>query len=269
VFSWENDQQMGAKTVKKSSKGKNNSQLNVKSYSTVALPHLQAILEMNTSVIGRLVEQIVEDVQKKRSLFVFGSGHSAILPLELYHRAGGASFVIPLIADYLLPSAGPPVVRVFERTPGSANFLLNRAQPEAGEMIWIASQSGINGAVVDLALEARKRKMRTVAFTSVTHSSAVESRHPSKKRLYEVCDEVVDWGGHVGDAAIQATADVSTGPLSSLSGIFLAHSILSTAVIQLERKGIRCVYTSVNTPAGEARNRKLEEAAQVRDPLLR
>jgi uncharacterized phosphosugar-binding protein len=251
------------------SKKRISNDLDVRLYSQVAISHLQSILEKNDTVLKQLAGQLVKDVQSERSLFVFGSGHSSILPLELYHRAGGPSFVIPLVADYLLPVAGPPVVRVMERTSGSANFLLKRAQPNAGEMIWIASQSGINAAVVDLALEAKRMKLRTVAFTSVIHSRTVPSRHPSKKKLFEVCDDVVDWGGMRGDAALSATPSVSTGPLSSLSGIFLAHSILSAAMIHLERNGFRCTYTSVNTPQGELRNRKLEKIAQLRDPLLR
>jgi uncharacterized phosphosugar-binding protein len=238
-------------------------------YSEMVFPHLERILELNCEVMERIARQLVRDVQAKKSLFVFGSGHSSILPMELYHRAGGPSFMIPLVADFLLPTAGPPVVRLFERTPGSANVLLSRAQVRPGEMIWIASQSGINGAVVDLALEAKRLKLRTVAFTSLAHSRSVDSRHPSKKKLFEICDEVIDWGGVVGDAVISLTSSVSTGPLSTLSGIFLAHSILTAALMRLERKGVSCTYTSVNTPQGEQRNQKLEEIAKIRDPLLR
>jgi uncharacterized phosphosugar-binding protein len=136
-------------------------------------------------------------------------------------------------------------------------------------MLWLASNSGINAAVVDLALEAKKQGMRTVAFTSLPHSQAVASRHASGKRLFEVCDEVVDIGGVRGDASIPLASGVATGPLSTLSTVLLGHSILVAAIAGLEAKGVPCVYTSVNTPEGEARNVELEKAAQKRDPLLR
>ncbi len=252
------------KTGKKAS-----SEISVRTYAERAIPHLYGLIEKNEAVMGRISKQLVKDVRAGRSLLVFGSGHSAIFPLELYHRAGGVSFVIPVVADYLLPTAGPPVVRVLERTAGTALAVFNRVEPQAGEMLWLASNSGINAAVVDLALEAKKRKLRTVAFTSVAHSSSVPSRHSSGKRLFEVCDETVDIGGVVGDASIPISARVSAGPLSTMSSILLAHSILVDAAAQLENQGVPCVYTSVNTPEGEARNRKIEEAAQVRDFLLR
>jgi uncharacterized phosphosugar-binding protein len=244
--------------------------ISVKTYSEVALPHLTRAIQKNEDVMNRLVDRVVEDVQAGKSLLVFGSGHSAIFPMELYHRAGGASFVIPVFADYLLPTAGPPVVRALERTAGTAIVLLNRVDPQPGEMIWIASQSGINAAVVDFAVEAKNRfGLRTVAFTSVAHSSAFPSRHASGKRLFEVCDEVVDFGGFAGDACVPVSAGVSAGPLSTLTSILLGHSILVAASAELEAKGVRCVYASVNTPTGEVRNKDLEEAAKRRDFLLR
>jgi uncharacterized phosphosugar-binding protein len=243
--------------------------ISVQSYSKIALPHLEQAIQRNEAVMNRIAKQLVEDVQAGKSLLVFGSGHSGIFPMELYHRAGGASFVIPVVADYLLPTAGPSVVRVLERTAGAANAILSRVEPSAGEMIWISSQSGINPAVVDFALEAKKRGLRTVAFTSVTHSSAVPSRHASGKRLFEVCDDVVDFGGFTGDAAVKLSADLSAGPLSTLTSVLLGHSIIVAASAELEARGVHCVYTSVNTPTGESRNKALEDVAKKRDFLLR
>ncbi len=244
-------------------------EITVRSYSEAALPHLERIVEANAGRMESLVERIVADVQAGRSLFVFGSGHAAIFSLELYHRAGGCSFLVPIVADYLLPTAGPPVVRVLERTAAVANMMLARAEPKAGEMIWISSQSGINPAVVDFALEAKKRGLYTVAFTSVVHSTSVASRHPSGQRLFEVCDETVDTGGYRGDACLEIADDVRAGPLSTLGSVLLGHSILTAACAKLEQAGVRCTYTSVNTPEGESRNRAIEAVAMIRDPLLR
>jgi uncharacterized phosphosugar-binding protein len=245
----------------------------VESYSLQALPHLQDSVTRNLAVMERLSKRIVTDVEAGRSLLVFGSGHSALFPMELYHRAGGASFVIPLVADYLLPTAGPPVVRLLERTAGAATAVLNRVLPQPGEMLWLCSQSGINASVVDLALEAKKRGLHTVAFTSQAHSQAVSSRHSSGKRLFEVCDETVDLGGFRGDASVPLSgsgeSQLSAGPLSSLTAMMLGHSILVAACAELESRGMRCVYTSVNTPEGEARNRAMEQLAARRDVLLR
>lgn len=244
-------------------------EIGVRTFSETAVPHLARIVEKNEKGMEEIVDRLVVDVKSGRSLFAFGSGHAAIFTMELYHRAGGCSFLVPVFADYLLPTAGPPVVRVLERTAAVANMMLARAEPRAGEMIWISSQSGINPAVVDFALEAKRLGLFTVGFTSVEHSSSVASRHSSGQRLFEVCDRVMDTGGFRGDACLDIAPDVRAGPLSTLSSVLLGHSILTTACSRLEREGVRCTYTSVNTPEGESRNKAIEKAAMVRDILLR
>jgi uncharacterized phosphosugar-binding protein len=255
--------------MKKKARTRAASELSIRTYSEVALSHLASLVARNEAVMERVADRLVKDVKAGRELLVFGSGHSSIFGMELYHRAGGPSFVLPLIADHLLPTAGPPVVRLFERTAGAATMMLDRFQGRRGEMIWLCSQSGINSAIIDLALESSRRGLFPVAFTSVTHSKAVKSRHASGKRLFEVCEETIDLGGVTGDAAIEVAPGVMGGPLSTLGAVTAAHSILTYATSRLERAGVRCVYTSVNTPEGEARNRALEERAKERDYLLR
>jgi uncharacterized phosphosugar-binding protein len=243
--------------------------LGIQDYAQVALPHLQRILNINANTLEKLAARLVQDVKRGRSLFVFGSGHSALLPMELFHRAGGPSFVIPMVIESLLPVTGPKVVRLFERSSGTAALLLDRFQPKKGEMLWLVSQSGINSVSVELALQAKARGLYIVGFTSVAHSSGVPSRHPSGKKLYQICDAVVDLQGEKGDAALSVAGGAAVGPLSTLSGIFLAHSLLSVSMAQLEGQRIRCTYTSVNTPKGEKRNEELERSAAKRDPRLR
>ena len=72
-----------------------------------------------------------------------------------------------------------------------------------------------------------------------------------------------------GRPSVKISASVRAGPLSTLTSVFLGHSILVAAAAELERAGHHCVYTSVNTPEGEKRNLKLEAKARIRDPLLK
>jgi len=239
-------------------------------YSERVLGLLPQVLERNAGVIERLAAGVVDLVSRGGFVLAAGSGHSAIFAMELYHRAGGASFVLPVVDETVLPLFGPAKAREAERKTDSLLGALRRMQPVAGEMIWICSQSGMNASIVELALESRRQGLRVVGFTSIAHSSSVASRHPSGSRLMEVCDDVVDLGGVAGDAVIplEGGSGGAVGPFSTLSALLQAHSILSKACLELERRGIPCVYTSVNTPGGEERNRRLEAVAAVRDPRL-
>ncbi|MBI2712090.1 MAG: sugar isomerase domain-containing protein [Bdellovibrio sp.] len=269
---------------------KTKKELGIYDFANVALPHLEKVLRKNRPVLEKLANRLFRDIKKGHSLFGFGSGHSALVSMELFHRAGGPSFFVPMILDGLLPVSGPKVVRILERSSEAANVVLSRFQPKKGEMLWIFSQSGINSLAVELATQASAKGIYTVAFTSVKHSESVLSRHSSGKKLYQICDAVVDLGGRVGDAALDVLVEDLAGPrdkktkprsvsslrqatavgsLSTLTGIFLAHSLLCKVMAQLEQKGIPCVYTSVNTPEGEKKNVELERAAALRDPRLR
>ena len=239
------------------------------SYPERALQHLQSLIPLNQAAIQAVGAELIKRVRAGGSLFVFGSGHSALFPLELFHRAGGASFVIPVAPEELMPNAGPNRVRARERTPGFVAPALARAEFKSGDMVWIASQSGINSSGIDAAIEAKRIGASTVAFTSRVHSSAVESRHPSKRKLMDCVDHVIDLGGEVGDAVIALAPDLKAGPVSSLGSILLGHTILVGVCRELEASGHRCVYVSVNTPEGEKRNRSLEIESSKRDPLLR
>lgn len=243
--------------------------IDTRSYAKIALPHLEKLVQANAAALEKARAQVVSTVIGGGSLFVFGSGHSSLFALELYHRAGGASFVVPIVAEHLMPQAGPPIVRVLERTGGLSKPLLARSGAKTGDLLWIASQSGINHASVEMALEAQNAGIPTVAFTSRVHSQAVSPRHPSGKRLFEVCGATLDLGGVVGDAAVPIGDSIQAGPLSTLGATLLGHSILVAACAELERMGIRCTYVSVNTPDGESRNQEIEKHAAIRDPLLR
>ena len=89
------------------------------------------------------------DVAKGRSLFLYWQWSFGDFTQELYHRAGGASFIVPVAADYLLPTAGLPVVRVLSALRCCSD--LGEEQSREGRNDLIASQSGINGAVVECA----------------------------------------------------------------------------------------------------------------------
>jgi|GEM_PF-6959622 len=226
--------------------------------------------ENNQEVMSVILEKVILLGQKRRFLFGFGSGHSALFPLELYHRAGGYSQFIPVVADYLMPQAGPHTVRALERSHQVANHLLAQYSPEVGEMIWIMSQSGINPAVVDFALHAKSIGLETVAFTNVNHSQAVPSRHSSGKRLYEVTDHVINLSGEIGDAGCLIQAPhLKAGPTSLVTSVALGHAILVEACRALEELGVKSTYTSVNTPTGEALNKELERFAALKDFRLK
>ncbi len=123
-----------------------------------------------------------------------------------------------------------------------------------GDVVFVVSNSGRNAYPVEMALAAKARGASTVALTSLQHTRLVTSRHPSGKRLFEVCDFVLDNGAEYGDASLPVGRDgLLMGPTSTISGVFIINALLAEAVGHLVEQGITVdVYRSANAQGAEA-----------------
>ena len=83
---------------------------------------------------------------------VAGTGHSAIVPLEAFHRAGGLAAMNPLWDAATLPPTGAPQATLLERDPARGRAAVDAAKIKRGELLIVVSQSGINGAPVETAI---------------------------------------------------------------------------------------------------------------------
>jgi uncharacterized phosphosugar-binding protein len=123
----------------------------------------------------------------------------------------------------------------------------------------IASNSGINGAVVEMALLAKQRGHKVIALTSAKHSAGVDSRHPSGRKLGEVADVVLDNGAPYGDAALPIPGGGAVGAISSITAALLAQQIVAEVVTNLLAAGVTPpVYLSDNVPGGKEHNALIE-----------
>ena len=219
--------------------------------------------------IDRISRRILEAIRGGGVLHVFGSGHSQMVTEELFHRAGGLIPVNPIFEPMLMPSAGPRRVGPLERMAGVGQIIFSVQDFSSGEVLVLASNSGINPAVVELAQLSKERGMFTVGFTSLAHSKAVPARNNGKK-LYEVVDEFIDTCTPMGDAAVEIdNSDVKAGPLSSAVCIVVCELlVVRVAELFAESGQVPPVYQSANVPGGDERNRQLEEKYRSRIKYL-
>jgi uncharacterized phosphosugar-binding protein len=77
-----------------------------------------------------------------------------------------------------------------------------------------------------------------IALTSLEQSRASTSRHPSGQRLFEVADTVLDNHCPPGDAAVEIAGIAHRlGPLSTVVGAVILHSVFLGAAYLLAQKG--------------------------------
>lgn len=201
-------------------------------------------------------------------VYVFGTGHSHMLGLELFYRAGGFARVYPILEEGLMLHSGAFRSSAFERVEGYAKVLLDSYPVKKGDVMFVASNSGRNAVAIEMADEARKKGLTVVALTNMKHSLASPSRHSSGKKLFEMADIVIDNCGCVGDAAISFAAG-SFAPTSTAVCAALLWEIMCGALEICEARGVPVeVYASSNVDGGGERNMKIiEKYSGVIKPL--
>lgn len=229
---------------------------------------LKTIREKNADDVARVASLTKSTVDSGGLVFVFGSGHSSILVEEAFHRAGGLIPVYPILHDFLSPHTTPKISGKMERLEGVAPILFARSGARAGDMMWIASNSGINAAAIEMAMECKNKGVKCVGLTSMTHSAATESRHSSRKKLYELCDLVLDNHCPPGDALVEISG-VRVAAGSTIANSFLYNWVLSEASEMWGAEGKTLpIYKSANFPGGDKHNEQLEAPYRQRIPQL-
>lgn len=206
---------------------------------------------------------LTETVRNGGVIQAFGCGHSEALAMEIAGRAGGlvptnriALRDIVLYGGDSLEALADPGV---ERNPEIAHRLYQLAPVKPDDAFVIASNSGINGAVVEMALLVKERGHPLVAITSAEHSAGVASRHPSGRKLADIADVVLDNGAPYGDATLSLPGGGAVGAVSSITAALLAQQVVTEVVANLLAAGIEPpVYLSDNVPGGKEHNAQIE-----------
>lgn len=185
---------------------------------------------------------IIED----NMIQVLGTGHSHMVGLEGFIRAGGLGNVNAILDSNVLTSDGALRGSALEKLSGLADILWDDQNISPNDVVVVVSNSGRNALPVEFALRAKNEGHHVIAITSVTHSSAFESRHHSGKKLMDIADIVLDNLAPLGDGAIEINQR-PTGGVSTISGMVLMHILCTEAQKIAVEKGVTpMVFSSQN-----------------------
>lgn len=240
----------------------------MESYFETAIETLQAVAEKERGHIEQAAEMMVEAIVAGKSLYSFGASHSFMITEEMVYRTGGLMLVNPIYPHGMNLFVRPlTATSRWERIVGLGKEILASSPAAAGDVLILASTSGRNAVVIDMALAAREQGIQVIGITSLAYSGGVGSRHPSGKKLLDLCDVVIDNGAPYGDAAVAVPGfPQKVGPLSSLTGIAIANSIVVEVVRGLVARGVKPpVFMSANLDGGDAYN--AERLAENRDRI--
>ena len=241
-----------------------------KTYLDIIRSQLDQLEQTQETAIDAVAKVCADAIQAGGLLYFFGTGHAHMLCEEPFYRAGGLACVSPILEPSLMLHQGGAKSSALERLPDLGSTVVAESSVGEKDVLFLISNSGRNSVPIDGALEGKKRGATTVAVTSMAHSSAVTSRHPSGKRLFEVCDYVLDNCGVYGDACIELPGlTQAISPTSTVLGATLINLVMTeTARLLLERGITPPVFASANTDQGDKANKAVIAAYKKRIRIL-
>jgi uncharacterized phosphosugar-binding protein len=206
--------------------------------------------------IVKASQMVADAISSGKWIHVFGTGHSHMMADEVSGRAGGLAAFNGIIDLSLSGYSGMVKSGLLEKLDGYGRIVIDSEQVRKGDVMIVVSNSGVNAAPVEVAVEAKKRGLGIVAITSVAHSKSVPPRNSSGKKLYEVADVTIDNCGMPGDALVRLEGmEERVGPTSTVTGAAIINAIVTQAAQLLIQKGIKPpVWLSGNIPGSEATN---------------
>ncbi|HEY0854576.1 MAG TPA: SIS domain-containing protein [Devosia sp.] len=216
------------------------------------------------AAIDEAVKLTADALEAGGVIQAFGTGHSEAFAMEIAGRAGGliatnriALRTLVLRGDHDISALGGAE---FERDPNIGENLLALFDIQPNDIFMIASNSGVNGSILGVALAAKARGHKLIAVTSLDHTMKVTPKHPSGKRLSEVADVVIDNLAPFGDSTMQLEGGIGIGAVSSITAAFIAQRITIGVAEAIRLRGkTPPVYLSANIPGGDEHNRALED----------
>ncbi|MDE2834733.1 MAG: SIS domain-containing protein [Bacteroidota bacterium] len=175
---------------------------------------------------------------------LFGSGHSRMAVEEMFPRYGSFPGFHPIVElsltyhNQVVGANGQRQAIFLEKVEGLGQTILRNFVLEPPDSFIVFSNSGVNEVVVEIALEARKRKLPVIAVVSGEHCAASTPRHSSGYRLTELADVVLDNCVPAGDAMVRVEGHPDLiGPGSTLGAATLVNCLKCLIAESLTQHG--------------------------------
>jgi uncharacterized phosphosugar-binding protein len=220
---------------------------------------LKRIKNEGIEKILRASEIISEAILTGKWIHIFGTGHSHMMVDEVSGRAGGLAPFNPILDLSLSGYSGIIKSSLLEKLEGTGRIIADCEQVRKGDVMIVVSNSGVNAAPVEVAIESKKRGLKVIAITSVAHSKSVPPRNSASRRLYEIADITLDNFGEPGDALVKLKGvEQRVGPTSTVTGAAILNAIVSQTALLLANKGAKPpIWVSGNILGSEDGNLSL------------
>ena len=219
---------------------------------------LTKILDTQSEKIESAAKVVADSIKNDGVIYVFGCGHSHLVGLDSFYRAGGLANVSAVLDTDLMLHNGAAKSSSMERMSGIASEIIRRYCITEKDTLIVISTSGKNAVPVEAAKYAREKGIKTVGIVSGAYFG---DKPIVDKLLYECVDVYIDNCVPHGDAVIDITgAETKMGSLSTVASCFILQSLLMEASEICGKEGVKLpVYMSGNVEGGKEYNKEIIE----------
>jgi uncharacterized phosphosugar-binding protein len=222
---------------------------------------MRSILEAERDPLDRAAGRLADQIAADRLVHVFGpGGHSNLAAQEIFFRAGGLMHVSAILDEGTLLSNGALRSMAIERTPGYGRVVIADRDLGADDLLILVNAYGINAALIDAAIEAKRRGAFVIGVSSRGHADRTSpdhpARHPTKQNLHDLADIAIDTKVPVGDALVRIPGmGEPVAAVSTFANAFALNCLVIRTIAKLADRGIEPpVWRSGNAPGGDEAN---------------
>ncbi len=207
---------------------------------------IDQIVATNELILPKAIDWMANTIVEDRIIHTFGTGHSHMIGLELFVRAGGLANVNAFLDSIVMTSEGARRSAEMERISGVSKVLWHQHKIEKDDLFIIISNSGRNAMPIEMAQRAKDNGNKVIAITSMKQSKKYPVRIEGQKKLYEIADLVLYNCVPPGDGMLEIGGEL-TGAASTISGCFLVNLISTEAMKIAVDHGVKIpLYFSQN-----------------------
>lgn len=218
--------------------------------------------------IQKAAEVMADSIEAGRWVHTFGCGHATIPVEEMYPRIGGFVGFHPIVElplTFFTRITGEMGVHQFvflERVEGYGVEIMKGYTFDPRDTMWLFSHTGINNVNIDVALEAKKKGMKVIAYGSAAAAKGKTSRHSTGKTIFDVADIVVDSCAPIVDASVDLkNHQDKVGPVSTMAFVTCVWMTVTTVAEILADRGVKLfIHPSHNVPGDTTAKQRLDDA---------
>lgn len=225
------------------------------SYYEKVVKILDKIKTTQSKKISDAAEMVAKTIEDDGIIYIFGCGHSHLIALDCFYRAGGLANVSAMLDTDLMLHNGAAKSSKMEKMSGIAEAVLDRYCLTEKDVLITISTSGKNAVPCEMAATASERGIRNISVVS----GAYFDDKTSSPKLYECSDIYIDNCVPHGDAVMDITgSDVKMGSVSTAASSFILQAVLMEAAEKAAQNGAEPpIYKSGNVDGGAEYNKAL------------